>query len=299
MATSLKYYNRAKGILEEEKVLGDSLLRFAYTNPLGKILHIPLFASAFFSRLLGYYADSGISRKRIAKTIEQLEIDMSEFELPAEGFRTFNDFFTRKLKAGSRSIATAANSLISPADCRLLVYPKLSGDTCIPVKGKDFTVRELLGNNEKALAEEFENGSLCICRLCPADYHRYHFPDDGELLKNWQMKGKYHSVSPIATTQNIKAFTENYRQNSLLQLKNFGKMIFCEVGAFAVASIVQTCNEKKFHKGQEKGFFAFGGSTIIMVFAENKVKFAEDILQKSAENIECLVKMGEEIGVSC
>ena len=290
------FYHRGTGQLEQEKVLGDFLLRFAYQSVFGKLLHWPLFANSLCSRLLGYYADSGISRGRIAGTVEQLGIDMSEVEIPEGGFRSFNDFFTRKLKAGARPLAQEEESLLSPADCRLLVYPQLSGDRCIPVKGAEFTVSELLGKPNAELVNFFRGGALCICRLCPADYHRYHFPADGEILDSWALRGKYHSVHPIALQRGLRVFGENLRQVSLLKLSPFGKMAFIEVGAFGVASIQQTSTGKSFRKGDEKGYFAFGGSTILMIFPPGRVTFSPDLVEKSQENIECLVRMGEEIG---
>lgn len=178
----------------------------------------------------------------------------------------------------------------------MLVYPQLSGDCCVPVKGSRFTVAELLGAEGADLVEEFTGGSLCICRLCPADYHRYHFPADGELLKTWRLRGKYHSVHPLALQRGLRIFSENVRQVSLLELKDFGKAAFIEVGAFGVASIQQTFQGTAFHRGEEKGFFAFGGSTIILIFPAGNVEFSADLVGKSGENMECLVRMGEEIG---
>ena len=289
-------YNRRTGCVEQEKVLGDSLLRFAYQSVFGKLLHGALFANSICSRLLGIYADSRFSRRRITGTVQELGIDLSEVEVPDGGFSCFNDFFTRKLKDGARPLAHDDASLLSPADCRMLVYPQLSGDFCIPVKGARFSVAELLGAEGADLVEEFKGGSLCICRLCPADYHRYHFPAGGQLLKTWRLRGKYHSVNPLALQRGLRVFSENVRQVSLLELKAFGKAAFIEVGAFGVASIQQTFQGTAFHRGEEKGFFAFGGSTIIMIFPAGRIEFSSDLVEKSADNMECLVRMGEEIG---
>jgi phosphatidylserine decarboxylase len=289
-------YNRHQGCLEEEKVLGAALLRFAYQSKCGKILHFGMFGLSLCSRLLGVYANSRFSRRRISGTIEELGIDLSEVEMPKDGFANFNDFFTRKLKSGVRILPDQPGLLLSPADCRMLVYPELTGDNCITVKGASFTVAELLGTEDKKLADSFRDGALCICRLCPADYHRFHFPADGEMLKTWRRRGKYHSVHPIALRQKLRIFSENVRQVSLLELRDFGQMAFVEVGAFGVASIQQTFQDTHFGRGQEKGFFAFGGSTIVMLFQPGKVRFSDDLLEKSRDNVECLVKMGEEIG---
>ncbi|MBO4345230.1 MAG: phosphatidylserine decarboxylase [Victivallales bacterium] len=304
MATS--FYNRAKGTLEPEIVLGGRLMRIAYATPCRKILSWPLFGTALFSRLLGWYASRGISRGRIASTISELKMDMADFEVPEGGFRTFNEFFARRVKKGARPFA--ASGLCSPADCRLLVYPELQDDTCIPVKGADFSVTELLFGLKRPdatgtpdderwdLAKEFRGGSLCVFRLCPSDYHRFHFPDDGKMLDSWRIPGAYHSVHPMALEQMIRVFTSNVRQVSMLELAEFGLSAFVEVGAFGVASIHQTFGGGEFHRGDEKGFFDFGGSTVIMVFRKGTVEYDGDLLEHSANGVESLVKAGEHIG---
>ena len=175
---------------------------------------------------------------------------------------------------------------------------ELQNDLCVPVKGDQFTVAQLLGKQHAQIAELFLGGSLCVCRLCPADYHRFHFPDDGRLVASWPVKGRYNSVNPLALNQNLNVFTTNYREVSLLDLANFGQTIFIEVGAFAVASITQTNDGPVFMRGEEKGFFSFGGSTIIMVFQKDHVFFDDDILQHTAQNIETLIKAGEHIATS-
>ncbi len=295
MTPDLHYYDRQKAELAEEKVLGGFFMRLAYGCPAGKLLHWPLFARAFFSQLLGYCADRRMSRRRISGTVKDLNIDMSEVIVPEGGFASFNDFFIRRLKAGARPLAAEKEALVSPADCRILVYPKLEEGSCIPVKGSSFSVDELLGQPGAELAEEFSGGSLCVCRLCPADYHRYHFPADGELRRSWRLKGKYHSVHPMALWSGLRVFAQNLRQVNMLELENFGLSAFIEVGAFGVGSIRESFGGGKFRKGEEKGYFAFGGSTIIMVFKAGSIVFDADLLAKSAENIECLVRMGEQI----
>lgn len=292
MSTPTVFYNRATGQLQEELILGDKLLRLAYTSCARHFLAWPLFGNALFSKLMGKYADSTLSRSRVDKTIADLKMDMGDYMVPQGGFPTFNDFFTRHLKPGARPFPK--EGLCSPADCRLTVWPELKENTCIPVKGAQFTISQLLGDDE--YAKEFINGSLCVFRLCPSDYHRYHFPDDGRILKFWRMPGRFHSVHPLALAQNIKVFTTNVREISMLELKHFGLCAFIEVGAFGVARITQTHQGQSFMRGHEKGFFSFGGSTIITVFKQNAVVFHEDIRKQSASGIECLIKAGEHIG---
>ncbi|MBR0459753.1 MAG: phosphatidylserine decarboxylase [Victivallales bacterium] len=291
--SEIRVFNRETRQIETEKVLGDSLMRLAYETPARSVLSWPLFGTSLCSRLLGKYADSTLSRSRVDSTIRKMEIPMEDFEVPAGGFRTFNEFFTRRVKPGARPFH--GDGLCSPADGRLTVWQTLSHDTCIPVKGASFTVAELLGPQGKDYARRFEGGSLCVCRLCPIDYHRFHFPLAGTLLDAWRIRGKYHSVNPIALERMIDVFTSNVREVKMLELEKAGLCAFIPVGAFGVASIVTTHQEREFLRGDECGYFCFGGSTIILVFEPNKLQFAPDLIQHSAAGMECLVKAGEPI----
>lgn len=290
------YYDRRHGRIATETILGDRLLRLAYCTPARHALAWPLFGNALCSRLLGYYANRPASRLRIPQTIVDLAIDMDDFVVPDNGFRCFNDFFYRQLRPGARKFCPETTRLCSPADCRLTVWPELPDGCCIPVKGATFTASELLGAPGADVASEFSGGALCVCRLCPADYHRYHFPDSGKELRRWRIAGRYHSVHPLALRSQLRIFGENVRCISLLDLDHFGLTAFIEVGAFGVASIVQTHRGPAFARGDEKGLFAFGGSTIIMVFSPGRLRFDQDLLTHSAAGMECLVQVGDAIG---
>ncbi len=295
MSNGTWFYDRRQGALRQEVILGDRMLRLAYLSPCRGLLRWPLFGSSFCSRMLGWFADRGFSHRKIAATVEQLGIEMSEVVVPPGGFRTFNEFFCRHLKAGARPLDADQRRLLSPADCRCLVYPELKRESCIPVKGAAFTVSELLGDAGAEYAPRFQNGSLAVFRLCPADYHRYHFPASGRLLRGWRLRGKYHSVHPLALATKIRVFSENVREVSMLDLGAGGLAAFIEVGAFGVASIKQTFASQDFQRGQEKGYFAFGGSTIIVILEPGRWRFDADLLAKSAEGCECLLQMGEGI----
>ena len=288
---SISYYNRQTRRTEEERVLGDSMLRLAYLSPIRGMLRWPLFACSTFSRMMGWYCDSALSRRKIQATIDSLGIQMEQFLVPEGGFSSFNEFFARHIRPEYRPIAP--DGLCSPADARLTLYPHLSGGTCIPVKGASYTLEELVQDAE--LASRFHDGALAVFRLCPADYHRYHFPASGRLVRHWRLPGGYHSVNPIALEQGFKVFTTNVREISLLELDSFGEALYIEVGAFGVASIKQTFDGTEFRRGDEKGYFAFGGSTVILVLKKGAAVFDQDILEHSAQNIETLVRMGEHI----
>lgn len=290
-------HDRRSGAMVEERVLGDRLLRLAYASPVKPLLAWPLFGTAFFSRLLGWYADTAFSRRKIEATASQLGINLDECIIPPGGFASFNDFFCRRLQPGARPHDPNQQVVTSPADCRLTVWPQLKGDTCLPVKGASFTVPELLGQPGADLVDAFAYGALCVCRLCPADYHRYHYPADGREIRRWRIGDKWHSVNPLALARNIKVFTTNIREVSILDLDVFGRAAFIEVGAFGVAAITQTHPSLNFHKGDEKGFFSFGGSTIIMLFQPDCIQFDQDLIDNSGNGVETLVQTGQQIAV--
>lgn len=292
MSSLPQFYDRVSGELKQETVLGDRWLRFAYCSAIRGLLRWPLFGCGCFSRLMGWYLDRRRSCRKIAPTIAELGINMDEAVVPERGWSSFNEFFARPLKAGARPLPEDPRRLIAPADCRLTVYPRVSGETVLPVKGTPYTVSELLGED----AAEFNNGSVIVCRLCPADYHRYHFIDDGELVAYRRLRGKYHSVNPLALQLGFPVFTQNLRTTARLRLKHCPQCAMVPVGAFGVASIHDHSDKEHFARGEEAGFFTFGGSTVIMVFPEGAADFDEDIVKHSAAGIETLVKVNSGIG---
>ena len=290
------YFDRASGELRQETVLGDKWLRLAYCSPIRGLLQWPLFGCAAFSRLMGWYLNTRASSKKIAPTIQQLKIPMDEAVVPPGGFQCFNDFFARPLKPGARPLPEDESRLISPADCRLTVFPDIPAGVAIPVKGVPFSVTELLGNEGAQFVRQLAGGSLMVCRLCPADYHRYHFPDAGTTLKYWKLRGKYHSVNPLALSLGFKVFAENLRTVRMMKLSHAeAPCAMIAVGAFGVASIHDQPGDR-FGRGDEAGFFTFGGSTVIMVFPPQAVHFDDDLVEHSAAGIETLVKVNSAIG---
>jgi len=289
-------FDRRLGECFRETVLGDRWLRLAYSTPLRGVSQWVLFRHALWSRLLGCFADSRLSRRRIRATIVELGLDEGEFRDPVPSFATFNQFFYRHLRDGARPFDPASDRLSSPADSRLLVFPRLDGATCFPVKGRAFTVSALLGPGREADAERFVGGALAVCRLCPADYHRYHYPAAGAETAHWAVRGALNSVNPLALELGLDVFAGNRREVTLLALERFGPCAFVEVGAFGVAGIVQTHPREAFAKMAEKGYFKFGGSTLVLVFAAGAVQFDPDLIEHSAQGIEALVRCGETIG---
>jgi len=293
--TGIQVYDHARAQMIEERVLGDRLLRFAYLSPARPLCSLLLFRTALLSRFLGWYCDTARSRCKIVPTIRELGLDESEFRDPTSSFRTFNEFFTRHLRSGARPFDASPEILSSPADARLTVFPDLREGTCVPVKGAAFTVSELL-RDASGDASQFVGGTLLVLRLCPADYHRFHYPASGRVLRRWEISGRLHSVNPLVLALGIPVFTQNRRIVTLLDLERFGVTAFVEVGAFGVAGIVQTHTGREFRKMDEKGLFRFGGSTVILVFRRGRVLMDPDLVERSRTGIETLVRVGEQLG---
>ena len=287
---SITYYDRYLKKVCEETVMGEGMIRWAYQTLSGKIFSSFIFGNSILSRMLGAYFDSGLSKGQIKKSIAELDIDQSEFELNVDAFRSFNHFFTRTLKKGVRPFDKNEMIISSPADGRVLVYPKASQDSIISIKGMDDKVSRFIGKD----IDGFDNCSVAVIRLCPADYHRYHFPCDGEVIDSGRISGKYHSVNPVALDAVPNIFCRNKREFTVCKSGDF-KFIISEVGAFGVAGIIQTYRENKFRKMDEKGYFKFGGSTVVLIFPEGSVTFDDDLLQYSAEGTETLIHVGDSL----
>ncbi|KZK87514.1 Phosphatidylserine decarboxylase proenzyme [Pseudovibrio sp. Ad13] len=281
--------DRETGTEFEETVLGEKWIRWAYQDSSSSLIEKLLFRSAALSKAMGWYYDSPLSKGKIQSAIDELNIDTAEFADPQESFASFNEFFIRHLKEGTRPFDIGANTIVSPADGRVLVFPKLDEDTFTPVKGHPFSIRKMLPD----IADRFIGGSLAIVRLCPADYHRYHFPCAGEIVNARDFQGAYHSVNPIALGAGPDVFGENKRSYTLLKTENAGTMCYVEVGAFGVGSIVNTKTSGHVAKMDEKGYFKFGGSTVVVLFEPGAVNFSEDLVANSAAGKETLVKVGQ------
>ncbi|CAM3021066.1 phosphatidylserine decarboxylase [Hathewaya histolytica] len=291
----IKYYNRKDKTHEVEKVAGEKYLNWLYSSPVGKNILELLVKKKGFSKIYGTYCDTKFSAKKIRGFIEDLGIDMNKYEKEISDFKSFNEFFIRELKPEHINFSTNPKDLISPCDGRLLVYENLSFKENLEIKGFNYSLDELLKDRE--IASEYEDGTSLVFRLCPTDYHRFHFIDDGICRETKKIKGMYYSVNPISLDNIKKVFVENKREWSILESENFGSIIYMEVGATCVGSIIQSYKENsKVNRGSEKGYFKFGGSTVVLLFKKDTIKIHEDIISQSTQNIETLVSMGETIG---
>jgi len=292
----ISVYDRRSGQLTEEIVLGEGFVRFLYENPFGRFLGKSLIKRRFFSSLVGFMQDLPISRKKIAKVASDLGIDLSEAQKDLDDFKTFNDFFIRALKKDARPVDPDPMAVISGCDSRLLAIQSVKASETVSIKGSLLNITELL--QDSGLSSIFEEGAMLIYRLCPSDYHRFHFPEKGIPRAAKVIDGPLNSVSPIALRSGLRILDSNLRHITILETKRQGKICIVEVGAMCVGSIVQTyspgvCVER----GAEKGMFRFGGSTVVVLYEQGRVKIDDTILKYSSENIETLVKMGEPVGV--
>jgi phosphatidylserine decarboxylase len=297
---SLHYLDRQTHEEKEEKVYGKFFINLLYgtswLSHLVSFLLLPLVSRfSFPSKLYGALQKSPLSRKKIAPFIEKFHVDTSEFLQPPHTFASFNEFFIRKLKPAARPIAPGDHVAILPADGRYLVYENIALSDGFFVKGKKFSLETLLGSS--ALAEQYAQGSMVIARLAPVDYHRFHFPAPCTPRAPQCIPGKLFSVNPAALKKHSQILAENKRVITSLKTSHFGTVLFIEVGATYVGTIHQTfIPNRPYAKGDEKGYFSFGGSSLILLFEPKKMKFDADLIAASARRLEVLGKMGEPLG---
>jgi len=281
----------------EENVYGRAFIE-AFYGKSSKLyaFFLPLFAGyRFFSRLYGLIQKSPFSKKKVKPFIKKFGVDEKEFLLPVDSFKSFNDFFIRKLKKEARPIEVGDKVAILPADGRYLVYPNIEMADGFLVKGKKFSLEELF--LDKDLAKKYQNGTMVIARLCPTDYHRFHFPCDCIPSASIEIHGKLDSVNPLALQRRIEIFSHNKRAYTLLDTTHFGQVAFFEIGAMCVGAIHNTYKAGSVcKKGDEKGYFSFGGSSLLIFFEPNKIVLDEDLLAASQEKREVLGLMGQSLG---
>ena len=293
----VKYYNRKTKCLEEEKVAGGKCIDWIYSSPIGMNVLEMIIKKRWLSALAGRYSNSSLSKKRIESFINKFQIDMKEYQGNPKEYKSFNEFFSRKIKEGARKIDLAPSILISCGDGRALAYDKISSQQEIPIKGMSCTLGQIL--QEEELASEYQAASCFVLRLSPTDYHRFHFVDSGVCEDTRHIWGSFYSVNPKALKSIQDVFCRNEREVSIFHSDHFGKIIYVEVGATFVGSIYQTFSkDQRVNKGEEKGYFCFGGSTVILFFQENRVQFDEDLIQQTQKGIETKVMMGEQIGIN-
>ncbi len=290
---AIHYLDRRTGELREEVVLGEGFVRWVYESALGGLLRRSMLTRLAPSKLYGMWQSSSLSKRSIAGVVEHLAIDMSEYVVPEGGWKSFNDFFTRRLQPGARPVVADPQRLACPADGRTFAYVDVKGDTLLPAKGHQISLRDLLADD--AEAERFAGGTVIIVRLCPSDYHRFHFPCAGVASASRTLAGPLESVSPIALTRGHAILDQNKRDVAYIESPAFGRVAYLEIGAMFVGSIVQTYAPGPVAAGDEKGLFEFGGSTVILVLEPGRVKVDADLVASTRKGVEVLLRMGEGI----
>lgn len=264
-------------------------IRFLYHTFLGRVL-LKILSCSFLSRLVGLFLSSSFSKFLIKPFSKKNHIVWDEYY--CDDLKSFNDFFARKVREEARPIDKNKKHLISPSDGFISVYPINKG-LVLPVKQSQYSVSSLLKNEKLAL--EYENGTCVVIRLCVFNYHRYCYLDNGKKGKNVFIPGKLHTVRPIAL-EKYSVFTENARCYTIMETEYFKKVTQVEVGALLVGKIQNYHEEYSFSRGEEKGTFLFGGSTIILLLQKDAVEIPEEYFESTKRGEEIPVKMGEKIG---
>lgn len=295
----INFYNRLTGKIEQEKVYGDKMVEWLYQSTSGKALS-HLICLPPISKLYGALQDTAWSKGKIQPFIKAYNIKMEDY-LPEVSdsdvpYRNFNEFFIRRFKPGKRTFTAESDQMAAFSEARYYGYSSVHDDELIPVKGVYLKPKELIANTK--WQDIFHDGPLLLARLCPVDYHRFHYPDDGMILDDYRVSGLLHSVNPTALKTKQDILITNERHVSIVETKNFGKLAYIEVGAICVGKIVQSKPLTKgstFARGEEKGYFLFGGSTVIVIGEKGKWNPSEDILEYTKKGLETYLHLGMSV----
>ena len=272
-----------------EKEQDSMILRLLYETVPGRMM-LKVLASKPVSYICGKFMDSGMSVWMINSFVKKNHIRMSDYV--TKEYESFNDFFTRKIKEERRPVCMKDYAFVAPSDGLLSAY-RINGDEVIPVKQSRYTISRLLDNEE--LAEEYQDGLCLVFRLCVNHYHRYSYIDSGVKGDNIYIPGVLHTVRPIAL-ENLPVFAENCREYTVMDTDNFGRVVQVEVGAMLVGKISNNEGKAVIRRGEEKGMFLYGGSTIILLVKKDRVKIPEYVFEATRDGKEIPVRMGERIG---
>ncbi len=263
-------------------------LSFLYQTAIGRVF-LKVITRPLISKIYGKYNNSKLSKHKIKSFVQKNHILLEEYE--KKDYQSFNDFFTRKIIPSRRPISIEPSDFISICDSRLMVYP-IDQNLIFSVKHSQYSVDSILQDEE--LSKKYQGGLCLVFRLSVDDYHRYSFFDSGKVKNTYFIPGRLHTVSPIVY-EHYKVFQENSRQVSILETDHFKTVAWVEVGALMVGKIVNH-SVKKFQRGEEKGYFEFGGSTIVLFLEKNQVEMDPLILKYSNQGIEVKVQLGTIIG---
>lgn len=265
-------------------------LNFLYRNTFGRIC-LKIVTLPVVSKLGGIFLGSALSKPLVNPFIKKHNINMYDYGRN-HSFKSFNAFFTRRVRKETRPVDMRADSLIAVCDAKLTAY-RIDENSVFHIKGSDYSVETLLKNRE--LSWDYINGYCLVFRLTVDDYHRYCYIDDGYKKDNTHIRGRLHTVQPVSMGE-YDIYKENSREYTVMHTENFGQVTQVEVGALMVGKIKNHQRACRFRKGQEKGLFEFGGSTIVVLLQQGAAQIQEEILDNTANSLETVVKMGETIG---
>ena len=287
----IEYIDRETGKKHSETIMGRSFLSFLYYAYPGRLLLAVLIKRRFFSRFYGFLMRRAFSRRLIPGFVRKYGINISECRKTLSEYRSFNDFFTRSLKENVRPVDNQTNRIVCCADSRLSVFSSLDVDRVHQIKGIYYSFAALTG--DKKLCQKYHGGMYAIFRISPLDYHRFHFPIGGRVLWSRSIPGNYYSVNPLALRQIKKLFAVNHRCLCEMETDDAGDILFVDVAATNVGAISYTVVPgDKVKKGDERGVFSFGGSTVLMFCQSGRIKADADILVNTKQGYETYVEMG-------
>lgn len=264
-------------------------LSFLYKTVPGRML-LRVLTCPFVSKIGRIYMDSPLSRIHIKKIINNNHINLDQFE--ESHYRCFNDFFTRKIRPEFRPVDKTPDSLIAPCDAQLSAY-QITDDLNFMIKGSYYSVADLLDGDQ--VAEQYKDGTCLVFRLGVGDYHRYCYIDNGTIDKKTYIKGKLHTIRPIAFRK-YPVFIQNCREYSVMHTRHFGTVTEIEIGALLVGKIQNYHQQCQVRKGVEKGKFLYGGSTIVLLMEDNSINLPAELFSKTKTGVETAVKYGQKIG---
>lgn len=264
-------------------------LNFLYKNLIGRFILKGLIQPPL-TKVAGAYLNSSLSKAMINPFIQKNELQMDEYEPMV--YRSFNHFFMREIKPEARVLFQEKTVLSAPCDGKVTVYP-ISADQTFKIKRSEYALSELLDST--SLAQEWQGGCAVIFRLTPDDYHHYYYIDEGTILAQQEIAGVFHTVQPVAV-HNEPVFSRNAREVTIIETNHFGKIAQIEVGALMVGKIKNLKNSGGCQRFEKKGWFEFGGSTVILLFQENQVTIDPDIWSNTENNLETIVKFGQIVG---
>ncbi|MBT6146641.1 MAG: phosphatidylserine decarboxylase [Gemmatimonadetes bacterium] len=292
---ALTYFHRSRGELAQDNVYARGLLDWCYNTRIGRWLTRNVLRRRWVSQVYGWVHRLPISRRRIQHVARDWNIDTEDLLQPLAQYASFNDFFTREIDLRRRPIHPDPQVCVAPADARVLAYPVVDADTTFRIKCASFRLARFLGDRQ--LTAMFAGGAMCIHRLYLSDYHRFHFPVDGIPEQCVDIPGYYDAVSPYSQQRLVPFYAENHRVRTLLQTARFGPVLMVEVGAFTVGSIRQCYQPgQAATRGECKGLFELGGSTVVLLFAPGVIRFDDDLLAHTRDELETYVQLGDRLG---